>query len=54
MGKSTATKMPTLLGTSAKWAAVAVIFAMVDVRMGGKARLLEMLMSVIGGLRSGI
>ena len=52
MSTSTAVRASKLPETSAKWAAVAVILAMVDARMGGKPRLLEMLRSVVGGLRS--
>lgn len=51
VGRSTATRVSTLLGTSAKWAAVAVILALVDAKMGGNPRLLEMLRSMVGGLR---
>lgn len=52
VSSSMATQVPKLLGTSAKWAAVAVIFALVDAKMGGKPRLLEMLRSVMDGFRS--
>ena len=49
---STRTKVSKFLGTSAKWAGVAVMFAIVDAKMGGKPRSLEVLRSVMGGLRS--
>ena len=49
---SMVTKVSKLLGTSAKWAAIAVVLAMVDARMGGKPKLLEVLRSVMGGLES--
>ena len=52
VGRSTVAKVSTFLRMSAKWAAVAVVFAMVDARMGGQPRLLEMLRTVTGGLRS--
>lgn len=51
-GTSTAKQVSKLLGTFAKWAAVAVVLAMVDARMGGKPRVLEVLKSVMYGLRS--
>lgn len=46
VGSSTATTVSKLLATSAKWATVAVNFAMVETRI-------EMLRSAIGGLRNG-
>lgn len=52
VGNSPATKVSKLLVTYAKWAAVAVLFATVNARMGGKPKVLEMLTPVMGGLRS--
>ena len=52
VGTPTAKQVSKLLGTFSKWATTVVVLAMVDVRMGGKPRVLEVLKSVMYGLRS--
>ena len=52
VGPSVADRVKTLGGVGAKWAFLAVTLAMVDARMGGRPKLLEVLGTLSGGLRS--
>lgn len=52
VGPTTAARMKNVLGTVGKWGAVAVALALVDAKMGGRPRLLEVLSDGMGGVRS--
>ena len=52
IGTLTAKQVSKLLRSFAKWAAVAVILAIMDARMEGKPRVLEVLKPIMYGLRS--
>ncbi|KAK4696481.1 hypothetical protein P7C71_g1447, partial [Lecanoromycetidae sp. Uapishka_2] len=52
VGSTAASRAKGVLGTVGKWGAVAVLLALVDAKMGGQPRLLEVLRNGMGGVRS--
>lgn len=51
VGRSTQDVVKGLMGMTVKWTLLAVVLAMVDARMGGRPKLLEVLRGGIDGVR---
>ena len=51
VGRSTQDMVKGLMGMTVKWTLLAVVLAMVDARMGGRPKLLEVLRAGMDGVR---